>query len=86
MKLFILKTAIVFLFSLLLFRFTIISTINKYESKLTNYTSSSNLAEVKEKLFEHIRENNNKNTILDPEDAKLLSIFIKKILKELNLN
>ena len=86
MKVFILKTAIIFIFGLLLFRFTIISTINEYENKLTNYTSASNLAEVKEKLFEHIRENNNKNSILDPEDAKLLSIFVKKILKELDLN
>ena len=85
MKIFILKSAIIFLFCLLLFRFTIISLTNEYENKLNNYVSSSNFKEIKKDLFESLRENNEKDEILDPEDAEILSIFIRKILKELSL-
>ena len=85
MKIFILKSAIIFVFSLLLFRFTFVSLINEYENKLINLTSSSNLSEVKEDLFNSLKENNSKENILNPEDAELLSDLIKKILKELDL-
>lgn len=85
MKIFILKTAIIFLFSLLFFRFTIVSLTNEYENKLNNYVSSSNFKEIKKNLFESLRENNEKEKILDTEDAEILSIFIKKIQKELSL-
>ena len=85
MKIFILKSAIIFLFCLLLFRFTIVSLTNEYENKLNNYFSSSNFKEIKKDLFESLRENNKKDEILDPKDAEILSVFIRKILKELSL-
>ena len=85
MKIFILKSAIIFLFCLLLFRFTIVSLTNEYENKLNNYVSSSNFKEIKKDLFESLRENNEKDEILDPKDAEILSVFIRKILKELSL-
>ena len=85
MKIFILKSAIIFLFCLLLFRFTIVSLTNEYENKLNNYFSSSNFKEIKKDLFESLRENNEKDQILDPSDAEILSTFIKKVLKELNI-
>ena len=85
MKIFILKSAIIFLFCLLLFRFTIVSLTNEYENKLNNYVSSSNFKEIKKDLFDSLGENNEKDEILDPEDAEILSIFIRKILKELSL-
>ena len=85
MKIFILKSAIIFLFCLLLFRFTIVSFTNEYENKLNNYFSSSNFKEIKKDLFESLRENNEKDEILDPKDAEILSVFIRKILKELSL-
>jgi len=86
MKKFILKTSIIFLFSLLLFRFTIVTLINDYEQKVAQYTTSSYLQEKKKELFDFIIENNNKDKILDTKDAKILSTYIKKILRELELN
>ena len=86
MKKFILKTSIIFLFSLLLFRFTIVTLINDYEQKVAQYTTSSYLQEKKRELFDFIIKNNNKDKILDTKDAKILSTYIKKILKELELN
>ena len=85
MKIFILKSAIIFLFCLLLFRFTIVSLTNEYENKFTDLVSSSNFKDYKNDLFKSLEENNKKEVILDPNDAQILSIFIKKILSELNL-
>ena len=85
MKKFILKSAIIFLFSLLLFRFTIVSIANEYENKVMSLISSSNFNQLKIDFFNSIEENNNKDLILNPKDAQLLSIFIKKILSELDL-
>ena len=85
MKSFILKSAIIFIFSLLLFRFTIVSLVNEYENKINSYISSSQIEQIKKEFFQSIKENNEKDNILDPEDAELLSIFIKKILNELNI-
>ena len=85
MKIFILKSAIIFLFSLLLFRFTIVSLTNEYENKFTDLVSSSNFKDYKNDLFKSLEENNKKEVILDPNDAEILSVFIKKILSELNL-
>ena len=59
--------------------------VNEYENKIAGYTSSPNLDQIKKEFFKSIKENNEKDVILDPEDAELLSIFIKKILSELNI-
>ena len=85
MKSFLLKSAIIFIFCLLLFRFTIVSLVNEYENKINSHISSSQIEQIKKELFQSIKENNEKDNILDPEDAELLSIFIKKILNELNI-
>ncbi len=85
MKSFILKSAIIFFFCLLLFRFTIVSLVNEYENKINSHISSSHIKQIKKEFFQSIKENNEKDNILDPEDAELLSIFIKKILNELNI-
>ena len=85
MKSFILKCFVVFIFCLLLFRLTIVAFVNEYENKIINLTSSSNFTELKKDFFNSIKENNSKDAIIDPNDAELLSIFIKKVLKELDL-
>ena len=85
MKKFILKISIIFIFLLLLFRFTVISLLNKYEQKLENYTSSSQINKLKEEILISIKDNNNKEKILDQEEAIILGTFIKKILEELDI-
>ena len=85
MKKFILKSAIIFILSLLLFRFTVISLVNEYEEKILSQISTSNINELKRDVLKSIKENNEKEAILHPEDAKELSVFMKKILSELDL-
>lgn len=85
MKKFIIKISIIFLFLLLLFRFTFISFFNNLENKLENNFSKSTIAEYKNKMFNEMESINKKDRIFHEEDAKTLSVFIKKILKELDL-
>ena len=85
MKKFILKISIIFLFLLLLFRFTVISLLNEYEQKLENYTSSTKINELKKEFIDSIKKNNEKENILDQNDALVLGTFIRKILNELDI-
>ena len=85
MKKFILKISIIFLFLLLLFRFTVISLLNEYEQKLENYTSSTKINELKKEFINYMKKNNKKENILDQNDALVLGTFIKKILNELDI-
>ena len=85
MKKFILKISIIFLFLLLLFRFTVISLLNEYEQKLENYTSSTKINELKKEFIDSMKKNNKKENILDQNDALVLGTFIKKILNELDI-
>lgn len=86
MKKFIIKASIIFVFCLLLFRFTVVSLINEYENKLINLSSSDNIAELKKDILENLEKNNNKEKILYLEDAKIISLFIKKLRSELDIN
>ena len=86
MKKFIIKASIIFVFSLLFFRFTVVSLINEYENKLTKLSSSDNITELKKDILANLEKNNNKEKILYPEDAKIISLFIKKIRSELDIN
>lgn len=86
MKKFLLKVSIVFLFLFLLFRFTVVSLLNEYEQKIEKFTTSSNFNLIKEEMINSMNKNNNKEKILDDKEALILSTFIKKILKELDLN
>lgn len=86
MKKFILKLILISFFALIIFRFTVVSLINDYENKLSQVVSSSNLKELKLELFNNLKELNKKDQILYNEDAKVLGIFINKVLKELNSN
>ena len=71
MKKFILKISIIFIFLLLLFRFTIVSTLNEYEQKLENYASSSQINKLKKDVLQSIKKSNEKEKILD-QSQKLL--------------
>ena len=85
MKKFLIKSAIIFIFSLLFFRFTFISLINHYENKLAENFSSDNVKIYKSKLIESLKKTSEKDKILYEEDAELLGVFLNKLIQELDL-
>ena len=85
MKNFLIKSAVIFIFAFILIRFTLISLINDYETKLSEKFSSSNLVELKSSIMNEIKKSNSKDKIFYEKDAEVLGVFFKKILAELNL-
>ena len=85
MKIFIYKTLIVVFFVFILFEFTIGSKIKKIENKIENFNSKQERQKVIDKVRKEIQRANNKENILSLEDRKLISKFINKIMKELDI-
>ena len=85
MKIFIYKALIVVFLSFLLFEFTIGQKIKKIETKIENLNSKQERERIANKLRNEIEKANQKENILSEKDRELLSKFINKIIKELNL-
>ena len=85
MKIFIYKALIVVFLSFLLFEFTIGQKIKKIDSKIENLNSKQEREKIANKLRNEIKKANQKENILSEKDRELLSKFINKIIKELNL-
>ena len=87
MKIFIYKTLIVLVASYLLFQFTIGQILKSYESKVENYLyNKQGRQEILNKVKDEIKSANQKERIFTLEEREILSKFINKILKELNVN
>jgi len=86
MRLFIYKTIFVFICIFLLFQFTIGTRIKQLNSELEQFKSQKNINNIKDKLRKELRNANNKENYLTPEDAKLINDFINKLTKELSNN
>ena len=87
MKIFIYKTLIVLFSVYLLFQFTVGLKIGEYEKKLENLIYNKQTREkIIEKVKEEIKTANQKENLFTYEERELLSNFIIKIKKELNLD
>ena len=87
MKIFIYKTLIVLVASYLLFQFTIGQILKSYEIKVENYLyNKQGRQEILNKIKDEIKSANQKESIFTLEEREILSKFINKIRKELNVN
>ena len=85
MKIFIYKTAIVAVVTLIVFEIIIGSKIKSIKREISQISSEQNREKIITKIKEEISRANNKESYLNEEDRKLLSTFLKKIGKELDL-
>jgi|TARA_B100001964_G_C14058505_1_gene520292 hypothetical protein len=83
MKLFIYKTLIVFFLIFLLFELTIGTVIKRYEKKVDNFLSRENSVQIKMKIRKEMKNAIQKENYLQPEDAKLINQFLKKLQSEI---
>ena len=86
MRLFIYKTIIIFITSLIFFKLTFTNLINNYEEKILTSFSKERLGEIKKKLKEELKTSIKKDKIFNEEDARLVGLFIEKIKKEISIN
>jgi len=85
MKIFVYKTLFVILCVYLLYEFTIGSKIRQFESQLNNLGSRDNVLDIKEKFRDEMKSALKKDRYMSQEDAKLISDFLKKVQKELEI-
>ena len=85
MKIFIYKTAIVAVVTLITFEIIIGSKIKSIKREISQISSEQNREKIITKIREEISKANKKESYLSEEDRKLLSTFLKKIRKELEL-
>ena len=85
MKIFIYKTAIVAVVTLITFEIVIGSKIKSIKREISQISSEQNREKIITKIREEISKANKKKSYLSEEDRKLLSTFLKKIGKELEL-
>jgi hypothetical protein len=85
MKLFLVKTVIIFVAAFILFQITIGSTITELKSSLNSISDRNQRDMFKEKIKKEMKKGIEKENYFTEEERLLISNFLKKILKELEL-
>jgi hypothetical protein len=86
MKLFLIKSIIIFFGLFVLFKITIGSAVNNLQKEVENQISNEKIILIKDKIRKEMKNGIEKDRILSPDDAKLLGKFFNKLLKEINQN
>ena len=85
MKKFLIRTTIIITAVFFLYQFTIGSEISNLKNTLSSFSDKGKREMIKEKLKDEMRKGINKEKYFEEEDRILISKFLKKILRELNL-
>ena len=85
MRIFLVKTIIVIAAVFFLYQFTIGSEISNLKNRLASFSDPGKREMIKEKLKDEMRKGIQKEKYFDEDDRALISQFLKKILKELDL-
>jgi len=86
LKIFLIKTSIIFFLIYLVFQLTISTTIHNIQSKINFILSKPQQDIFKDKILFEIKKTNEKENILSNEEREILIKFFKKIKKELDFN
>jgi len=84
MKIFVVKTFVVALAFFIVFELTISSKIKMAQETIIKFNQKTERVKIKEKIFKEIENANKKDQILSENDRLILSVFFKKIQKELS--
>ena len=85
MRIFLVKTIIVIVAVFFLYQFTIGSEISNLRNTLVSFSDKGKREIIKEKLKDEMRKGIQKEKYFDEEERILISQFLKKILRELDL-
>ena len=85
MKKFLIRTTIIITAVFFLYQFTIGSEISSLKNTLISFSNKGKREMIKEKLKDEMRKGIKKEKYFDEEERVLISQFLKKILKELDL-
>ena len=85
MRKFLIRTIIVIVAVFFLYQFTIGSEISNLKNRLVSFSDPGKREMIKEKLKDEMRKGIQKEKYFDEDERVLISQFLKKILKELDL-
>ena len=85
MKIFLVKTIIVFFVTFFLFQVTIGSQIESFRDSLNTFSSKEKRDVLKEKIKDEMKKGIEKENYFKEDERVLISRFLKKIFKELKL-
>ena len=86
MKIFLIKSLVIFFGIFILFQLTIGTVIKNFQKEVENQFSEEKIILMKDKAREEMKKGIEKDTILNPDDAQLLGKFLNKLLKKINQN
>ena len=86
MKIFLIKSMVIFFGIFILFQLTIGTVIKNFQKEVENQFSEEKIILMKDKAREEMKKGIEKDTILNADDAQLLGKFLNKLLKEINQN
>lgn len=86
MREYIVKIFILMIALYILFKITIGSVINTYFSKIEKLTNQKNRIEIKEKILLELKKGTEKENLFNSEEKIIISNFINKIIRELNIS
>ena len=86
MKIYIYKLIVTLFLFYIFFEFTIGLRIDYFKNKIDMISDHQTRLEIKEKLKDELRKGIEKENYFTEEERNLISSFIKKIKKELNLD
>ena len=86
MKIFLIKSLVIFFGIFILFQLTIGTVIKNFQKEIESQLSEEKIILMKDKAREEMKKGIEKDTILNPDDAQLLGKFLNKLLKEINQN
>ena len=86
MKIFLIKSMVIFFGIFILFQLTIGTVIKNFQKEIESQLSEEKIILMKDKAREEMKKGIEKDTILNPDDAQLLGKFLNKLLKEINQN
>tara|TARA_Y100001970_G_scaffold75072_1_gene95143 strand:- start:86 stop:346 length:261 start_codon:yes stop_codon:yes gene_type:complete len=86
MKIFLIKSIVIFFGIFILFQLTIGTVIKNFQKEIESQLSEEKIILMKDKAREEMKKGIEKDTILNPDDAQLLGKFLNKLLKEINQN
>jgi len=86
MKIFFFKSILIFFLFIIAFHFTFTIAIKKINQKISEITTKENVEKIKNQIRDEMKIAIAKDNYISKDDAKLISSFLKKIMKELEFN
>jgi len=86
MKNFFFKSILIFFLFIISFHFTFNIAIKKINQQIYEITTKENVEKIKNQIRDEMKNAIEKDNYINKDDARLISSFLKKIIKELEIN